>query len=259
MFTKSTQQDENLNQYEFSKNFASLLVHSFKELITPPLRISEGIKQFHFIAHESLFVIIICVCFAAMVTILESSFHMKLVIGNDSLVPGFAALLILRELGAVITGLLLASRVGAGIAAEIATMKITEQIDALQMLGVRPVNYIVVPRLIASVFAGAIVTILANLVCLLTAQVIADIYLGFSFEMFMTAVKRFADFNDLFLSAIKGASFGFVIPLVSSYYGFRCKGGAEDVGQTTTKSVVASSIAIIFIDFILTSLFSQLY
>ena len=84
-------------------------------------------------------IVIFCVSFAAMVTILESSFHMKIVIQNDSMVPGFAAMLILRELGAVVTALLVTSRVGAGIAAEIGSMKVTEQIDALKMLNIDPI------------------------------------------------------------------------------------------------------------------------
>lgn len=239
--------------------FLSLLYDTLKEITRPPFRVREVIKQIHFIAHESLPVILICVCFAAMVTILESSFHMKLVINNDSLVPGFAALLILRELGAVITGLLLTSRVGAGMTAEVASQKITEQIEALQMLGVRPINYIVVPRFIASILAGFVVTLLANIICLIAAQQVAEIYLGFSFNMFITALKRFADFQDLMFAGIKGAVFGAIIPIVSCYFGFKCKGGAEQVGLATTHSVVTSSVLIIVFDFILTTLFTKFY
>jgi phospholipid/cholesterol/gamma-HCH transport system permease protein len=212
-----------------------------------------------FIANQSLFVVIVCACFAAMVTILESSFHMKLVISNDSLVPGFAALLILRELGAIITGLLLTSRVGAGMTAEVATQKITEQIEALEMLGIRPINLIVVPRLLASILGTCLVTILANLVCLLAAQLVAQYSLGFTFNMFMSALSRFTGFQDILLSGIKGAVFGAIIPLVSCHFGFQCRGGAEDVGRVTTQSVVTSSSSIILVDFILTAIFTRFY
>lgn len=239
--------------------FLSLIFSTFKELGKAPYRFKETVQQIYFIANESLFVIVICVCFAAMVTILESSFHMKLVIQNDSLVPGFAALLILRELGAVISGLLLTSRIGAGMTAEIATMKVTEQIEALQMLGVRPINYLVTPRFIASLFGGLIITLIANLVCLFAAQIIAELYLGFSFNMFLSALKRFADFQDLIFAGIKGAVFGGIIPLVSCYFGFKCEGGAEQVGKATTRSVVTSSILIIIADFILTTFFTRFY
>jgi phospholipid/cholesterol/gamma-HCH transport system permease protein len=235
--------------------FLDLCRETFYEIFRPPFRFKECLKQIEFIANQSLFVVILCSCFAAMVTILESSFHMKLVIGNDSLVPGFAALLILRELGAIISGLLLTSRVGAGMTAEVATQKITEQIEALEMLGIRPINLIVVPRFLASIIGATLVTLLANLICLITAQLVAQYFLGFTFDMFLTALSRFAGFQDLVLAGVKGATFGAIIPLVSCYFGFQCKGGAEDVGRVTTQSVVTSSVLIIISDFILTTLF----
>jgi phospholipid/cholesterol/gamma-HCH transport system permease protein len=236
-----------------------LTAQSIVEIFRSPFRIKETIQQLDFIANQSLFVVIICVCFAAMVTILESSFHMKLVISNDSLVPGFAALLILRELGAIITGLLLTSRVGAGMTAEVATQKITEQLEALEMLGIRPINLIVVPRLVAGIIGTTLVTLIANLVCLIAAQLVAQYSLGFTFNMFLSALSRFAGFQDLIFSGIKGAVFGAIIPLVSCYYGFLCTGGAEDVGKVTTNSVVTSSVAIIIADFLLASLFTRFY
>jgi len=239
--------------------FVELILQTFAEIFRPPFRIKEIIQQLDFIANQSLFVVVICACFAAMVTILESSFHIKLVIGNDSLVPGFAALLILRELGAIITGLLLTSRVGAGMTAEIATQKITEQIEALEMLGIRPVHLIVVPRLIASIIGTVLITIVANLVCLIAAQLVAQYSLGFTFNMFLAALSRFAGFQDLVLAGIKGAAFGAIIPLVSCHFGFLCKGGAEEVGRVTTQSVVTASVSIICADFLLTSIFTRLY
>ena len=147
-------------------SFFSLVFETLGQLFSPPFRSRELLHQIYFVANESLGLILFCVSFAAMVTILESSFHMKLVIQNDSMVPGFAAMLILRELGAVVTALLLTALVGAGIAAEVGSMKVTEQIEALKMLGIDPVQYLVVPRLIACVLGGFALTILANLVCL---------------------------------------------------------------------------------------------
>jgi phospholipid/cholesterol/gamma-HCH transport system permease protein len=191
-----------------------------------------------------------------MVTILESSFHMKMVIQNDSMVPGFAAMLILKELGAVVTALLLTSRVGAGMTAEIGTMQITEQIDALKMLGINPIQFLVVPRWLACIFGGIVLTILANLTCIYCAMVVSKIYLGFTEGLFVSAMGRFVQFRDLINACIKGACFGAVIPMVSCFYGFRCIAGAEGVGTATTNSVVTSSIAIIIIDFVLSYVFS---
>lgn len=184
---------------------------------------------------------------------------MKLVIQNDSMVPGFAAMLILRELGAVVSSLLLTSRVGAGFAAEVGSMTVTEQVDALRMLGIDPIRFIVIPRLVACTIGSAMLTIIANLLCLYCAALVSEAYLGFTFGLFKTAMIRFVSFQDLIFATIKGAVFGCVIPLVSCFFGFRCKAGAEGVGLATTQSVVASSVAIIVLDFILTYIFSHFY
>lgn len=237
----------------------ALIAETITGLFMPPFRRKEFFQQLHFVANKSLLIIVFCVSFAAVVTILESSFHMKLVIQNDSMVPGFAALLILRELGAVVTALLLTSRVGAGYASEVGTMQITEQVDALKMLGIDPVNYLVVPRFIACVLGGMMLTIIANMTCLAAAMAVSQSYLGYTPSMFLTSMNRFVQFQDIFLAAVKGACFGGVIPLVACYYGFRCEAGAEGVGRATTNTVVVASIAIIVIDFILSYTFSYLY
>ena len=228
-------------------------------LFVRPYRFKEFIQQLYFVANKSLFIILTCVSFAAVVTILESSFHMKMVIQNDAMVPGFAALLILRELGALITALLLCSRVGAGYASEVGTMQITEQVDALKMLGIDPINYLVVPRLWACIFGGIILTVLANITCILAAMFVSEAYLGFTTGMFITSMNRFVQFKDIIFAMIKGACFGAVIPLVACYFGFRCQQGAEGVGRATTNTVVVASILIIVIDFILSYSFSYLY
>ena len=228
-------------------------------LFRPPFRIKELFQQINFIGNGSLIIISFCVSFAAMVTIYEASFHMKMVIQNDSMVPGFASLLILRELGAVVTALLLTSRVGAGYTAEVGTMQTTEQIDALKMLGIDPIHYLVGPRLIASILSTVMLVAIANVVCILGATFVSQYSLGFTQEMFFTSMRRFVVFKDYYLSLIKGAFFGAVIPLVSCFFGFKCVPGAEGVGRATTQSVVISSISIIFLDFVLSYIFSYFY
>jgi len=225
--------------------------------LAPPFQIRDVLKQIHFMANESVIIICFCVGSAAMVTIIESSFHMKLVIQNDALVPGFAAVLILRELGSVVMALLLASRVGAGIAAEVGSMQVTEQIDALRMLGIDPVRFLVVPRFIACIVAGTLLAAIANLFCLYVAMLVSTWRLGYTSGAFLTAMRTFVGFEDLVFACLKGAAFGAVIPLFSCFFGFRCKAGAEGVGLATTHSVVSTSIAIIVIDFVLTYVFSH--
>ncbi len=240
------------------KDFISLVVQTLVGVITPPIRWRDILNQIYFMANQSVFIIVFCVSFAAMVTIVEASYHMKLVIHDDSMVPGFASLLILRELGSVVTALLLTSRVGAGLAAEIASMQITEQIDALKMLGLEPIRFLVVPRFIASIFSSLTLCVIANLVCIFCAMLVCTIQLGFTSGAFFTAMRSFVHFQDLILAMVKGASFGAVIPLFSCYFGFKCRSGAEGVGLATTNSVVSTSIAIIIIDFCLTYTFSML-
>lgn len=237
----------------------SLIAQTFWTLVTTPYRTKEFFIQLHFFANKSLPVVLFCVCFAAVVTILESSFHMRIVIQNDSMVPGFAALLILRELGAVVTALLLTSRVGAGYAAEIGLMKVTEQLDALKMLNIEPIQYLVVPRFVAGVLGGILLTVLANAACLASAVVVSTYYLDYTPTMFVTAMNRFVGFQDLIFAMIKGAFFGGTIPLVAAYYGFKCEAGASGVGRSTTQTVVVASIAIIVIDFMLSYTFSYFY
>jgi phospholipid/cholesterol/gamma-HCH transport system permease protein len=248
-----------INGFEASAEFAQLVVLTLVGTFTPPFRVRETIRQFYFIANQSVVIIAFCVCFAAMVVIIEASFHMKLVIQNDSMVPGFAAMIILRELGSVVMALLLTSRVGAGFAAEVGSMQVTEQIDALRMLGIDPVRFIVVPRFVACLLAGLVLSVVANLVCLYGAMLVSTWKLGYTAGGFIASMRTFIRFQDLVFASIKGASFGAVIPLFSCFHGFRCKAGAEGVGLATTSSVVATSVAIILIDFVLTFVFSRFY
>lgn len=240
-------------------DFSYYLMQSLRATLTPPYRLKDILAQLEFVSWQSVPVILFCVSFAAIVTIMESSFHMKIVVQNDAMVPGFAALLILRELGAVISALLLTSRVGAGLAAEVGSMQVTEQIDALRMLGIDPVRFLVVPRLIACTLGGLLLSVIANLVCLYCAMLVTELSLGYSTGSFLTGMRAFVEFRDLVFAAIKGATFGAVIPLVSCFFGFRCRSGAEGVGLATTNSVVTSSVAIIVLDFVLTYIFSHFY
>ncbi len=145
------------------------------------------------------------------------------------------------------------------MAAEVGSMKITEQIEAYQMLGMDPVKYIVVPRFIASTIGSCLLSIIANIICLYGAMIVSTIKLGHTSGTFLSAIIVFVKFQDLVFAAIKGLFFGATIPLFSCYYGFRCNEGAEGVGLATTNSVVATSVAILVIDFLLSYVFSFFY
>ena len=240
-------------------DFFYLALKSFQYAFKPPFRLKDIVKQTEFVAVQSAPIVVFCVCFAAVVVVIEASFHMRLLIENDSLVPGFAALLILRELGVVIACLLVTSRVGAGLAAEVSTMQITEQVDALRLLGINPSQYLVVPRVIACIFGCIILTVLSNIICLYGAMVVTQQKMGFGPANFVSAMKAFVGFQDLVFAMVKGAVFGAIIPIVSCFFGFRCRAGAEGVGTATTNAVVTASVLIIVSDFILSFLFSGFY
>lgn len=248
-----------LNFFNFAYQFSTLVLQTLIASVSPPFRYRDIVRQFYFVGNQSAFIIAFCVCFAATVTIIEASFHMKLIIQNDAMVPGFAAMIILRELGSVVMALLVTSRVGAGYAAEVGSMQITEQIDALKMLGIDPIRYVVVPRFLACVIAGVVLSVISNLVCLYGAMLVSTWKLGYTAGGFIAAMRTFIHFQDLVFASIKGLAFGSVIPLFSCFYGFRCKEGAEGVGLATTNSVVSTSVAIIVIDFVLTYIFSEFY
>ena len=218
-------------------------------------RLHQYIEQIDRVAVQSLVLVLVSVSFAAFVTILESSFHMKLVVQNDSLVPGFAALLILRELAVVVTGLLLISRVGASMTAEIALMKQSEQLDALSMMGVDPVSFLLYPRVVACLIAGVALTLCACIVSLIAAGAASQWVIGLSPQHFLAAMNRFVDFQDVAMALVKGLCFGLLIPLVSFYFALRVSPGADGVGTATTRSVVVASVLLIVCDFLISWFF----
>jgi phospholipid/cholesterol/gamma-HCH transport system permease protein len=186
--------------------------------------------------------------------VLEFSYHMKLVLRQDSLVPAFSTVLMLRELGPTVTGLLLTSRVGAGIAAEIGSMKVTDQIDALKLLGLSPVEFLTIPRWFGCVFAAVSLSIVAQGAAIVIGSSIAAASLHYPVRQYFNLMLVFTRFQDLTGCLIKAAVFGTIIPIVASHHGFHCRHGSEGVGNAATASVVQASMLIIIADFVLTYL-----
>ncbi|MCM2321919.1 MAG: ABC transporter permease [Oligoflexia bacterium] len=207
----------------------------------------------------SLPIIVLATVFAGLVVTNEISWHMDQALHTVSMIPGVTGQFILRELGIAIPALLLVSKVGASITAEVGTMKVTDQIDALKLLGIDPVKYLVVPRFIATVIASACLTLIAISVTLGCALVIAVIHHNFSVLEYLNALRPYVGVGDVFRALLKGTVFGAVIPVVSCAYGLRCQGGAEGVGSATTNSVVTSTMAVILLDFLLTYLFTSVF
>lgn len=156
---------------------------------------------------------------------------------------------VIIELGPVLTALVVAGRVGASIAAELGTMKVTEQIDALETMALDPVRYLVVPRFLAGIIMLPVLTIISDLVAILGGLVVAVWFLNLTSYTFLNGVKLFFDLQDLFAGLVKSVSFGGIIAVVGCFQGFRTSGGAEGVGFSTTRAVVLSSILILLTDY----------
>lgn len=174
--------------------------------------------------------------------------------GAEAIVPQIVVLGITRELGPVIAGLMVAGRVAAAIAAEIGTMKVTEQIDALTTLATNPVKYLVVPRLLAAIVTMPILTAVADSIGVFGGYIVGTQNLGFTSSSYLQNTADFATRSDIMSGLIKAAVFGFIIALMGCYNGFRSRGGAQGVGSATTNAVVSSCILILAADFVLTAL-----
>jgi phospholipid/cholesterol/gamma-HCH transport system permease protein len=173
--------------------------------------------------------------------------------GAEAIVPQIVVLGITRELGPVIAGLMIAGRVAAAIAAEIGTMKVTEQIDALTTLATNPIKYLVVPRLIAAVLTLPLLTAAGDSIGVFGGYVVATEKLGFTGAIYLKNTVDFAKTDDITSGLIKAAVFGFIVALMGCYHGFHSKGGAQGVGKATTDAVVSSCILILAADFVLTA------
>jgi phospholipid/cholesterol/gamma-HCH transport system permease protein len=174
--------------------------------------------------------------------------------GAEAIVPQVVVLGITRELGPVIAGLMIAGRVAAAIAAEIGTMKVTEQIDALTTLATNPIKYLVAPRIVAAVISMPLLTLIGDAIGVLGGYIVSVYSLGFTGTTYLKNTWDFTHSDDITSGLIKAAVFGFIVALMGCYNGFHSKGGAQGVGNATTYAVVSSSILILAADYVLTAL-----
>jgi len=162
------------------------------------------------------------------------------------------------ELAPVLTALVVAGRVGASIAAELGTMRVTEQIDALEVMAINPVRYLVLPRVVSGVIMMPILVIFANVIAILGALVVSVYIVNISAEMFLNGVKRYLYLSDIIAGLTKAAIFGLIISFIGCYQGFVTTGGAAGVGKSTTRAVVISSVLILISDFLIATVMFRL-
>ncbi|UBF29509.1 MlaE family lipid ABC transporter permease subunit [Kovacikia minuta CCNUW1] len=208
------------------------------------------LEQMAIVGPESLLIALLTAAFVGMVFTIQVSREF-INLGAGSAVGGVLAISLARELAPVLTAVIMAGRVGSAFAAEIGTMQVTEQVDALYMLKTDPIDYLVIPRVIACCLMVPILTVLSLLTGLIGGMFIADGLYGISHKVFFDSVQGFLTTWDLCSAPIKGFCFGALIAIIGSSWGLTTTGGAKGVGQSTTTAVVTSLLAIFISNFFL--------
>ncbi|MFA4874537.1 MAG: ABC transporter permease [bacterium] len=230
-----------------------LASRSIRIIFTRRLEFSEFMRQLYVIGNRSFLIVALIALFTGLVLALQLSvglgrFGLKLYVGQ------VVALAVFRELAPVLTSLMIAARVGSGIAAELGSMVVTEQVLAIEAMGANPVQKLVVPRLLATTIAAPVLTIMADLIGTVGGMIIAVREAGVTPQFYVDQVRTTLLTEDFTSGITKAFFFGFFIAIISCFQGLETQGGTEGVGRATTRAVVFSSITIFVSDFFLTKL-----
>jgi len=241
-----------LSFIETAGQMAILFFDTLRLIFVRPFRLRLLIKQIEFIGANSLSVIVLTGSFTGMVFAFQSyiGFHK---FGADQIVGTVVALGMARELGPVLSAIMVAARAGSAITAEIGTMKVTEQVDALNALAVDPVQYLFVPRILAGFIVMPMLNAIAVFCGIVGGFMVSVTVLGINKTLYLDYMFQFIEFSDFMSGMIKSFVFGGLVTLVGCYKGYMTTGGAEGVGKSTTESVVMACILILVFDYILTA------
>lgn len=239
---------------EFLGGSYELALATFRALFKRPFYFHLFVEQCYMLGVKSSSLVFITALSTGFVMSLQFGLGLER-FGGKLYVPKIVGLSILKELGPVLSCLMLAGRVGSGIAAEIGSMNVTQQIDAIRALGTDPIKRIVIPRILAMLLMTPLLTTFADLIGIIGGMIISakelNIHPDFYFYESLAALRM----SDFYLGILKTFFFGFCIALTACYYGLRTKGGTQGVGQATNLAVVTSCILIVIIDFVLTKIF----
>ena len=227
---------------------------SSSHCIRPPFYPRLIVRQMIDIGYYSLPVVGLTTLFSGMVLALQS-FTGFARFSAEGAVATVVVLSMTRELGPVLAGLMVAGRVGAAIAAEIGTMRVTEQIDALTTLATNPFKYLIAPRLIAGTLMLPVLVLIGDIIGVFGGYIVSIYKLGFNPATYIKSTWQFLEFEDVFSGLVKAAVFGFIVTLMGCYNGFNSRGGAQGVGAATTNAVVSASILILTFNYVITELF----
>ncbi|MBK8174033.1 MAG: ABC transporter permease [Rhodospirillales bacterium] len=228
----------------------SAIGHCFR----PPIYGRSLLRQLIDIGYYSLPVVGLTAIFTGMVLALQSYTGFAR-FSAESAIANVVVVSLTRELGPVLAGLMVAGRIGAAMAAEIGTMRVTEQLDALSTLSTNPMKYMVAPRLIAGVTMLPLLVLIADVIGVFGGYLVAVYKLGFNEATYIQNTWEALKAEDLVSGLVKASAFGFIVTLMGCYHGYSSKGGAQGVGTATTNAVVSSSILILCFDYVLTELF----
>ncbi|NRB21211.1 ABC transporter permease [Candidatus Dependentiae bacterium] len=236
--------------------FTLFLIKSIRILFSKKLKVKKIIDQLEHIGVNSLPIVLLTGTFTGMVFALQSYIGFQRV-GGEQFIGAVVALGMIRELGPVLTALMVTGRAGSAIAAEIGTMRITEQIDALQTLRINPVQYLVIPRILAGTLVLPFLSIFSTMIGIIGGYFICVNILELNGEDYINNIRTYVEMKDIIGGLIKASVFGFILTSVGSFKGFYTTGGARGVGLSTTQSVVVGSISILISNYFLTKLLEQ--
>jgi len=238
----------------FFGGLVNLAAQAIYLTFTQPLKREHIVEQAKKAGYDSFPIVSLVALFIGFIFALQTAYFMQR-IGSELYIASLVALSVVRELGPVITALVVAGRVGAAITAELGSMQVTEQIDALETLATNPIKYLVVPRFLALTLMLPLLTLYADAIGIFGSYLICVFKLGISSSMYLHVTFDTLKYKDLFTGLFKTIFFGMIIAFVSCYEGFNVEGGAEGVGRATTRSVVTTFILIIVADCFFTALF----
>lgn len=231
-----------------ARGILRLSLGSFRGVVRRDYPRGEVARQMYIIGNKSLFFICITMGFLGMVMVMQSGEQIHRITGDLSPLGAQFLRLFIQEFAPTITALMLATRVGAGIAAEIGSMVVSEQIDALRLSGITPVSYLITPRLVASVAMTYVLTVFAVVVTFTAGGLAAWSVFGLNPHVFFDSSQVHT--YDIVLGSCKALAYGSAIPIIAGYCGMQARGGSEGVGSATTNAVIAGSFAVLQIDFL---------
>jgi phospholipid/cholesterol/gamma-HCH transport system permease protein len=233
------------------QDYSILVYHALVDAFTPPYYWADVLDQMDVIGVGSLPIVMLTSLFMGAVMVLQTEGEFSR-FGAQPLTADAVALALVRELGPSITALLIAGRNGSGIASELGSMVVTEQVDAMRALGTDPVRKLVTPRVLATILTLPLLTLVADFVGLVGGFIMASVQLHLTVSEFWNRAIKALDFGDLVQGMVKPLVFGLLVATISCYFGLRVRGGTEGVGRATTTAVVASSVSILVVDFFIT-------